>query len=162
MGGDILTLKIADYQLDQYFEVREYQAAAAAAGLEVTDVQALKGKPSDIGTPTYSKLRQQLVRIKKSDSRIKYTDEGHIDVKVDCGGDPIVFTVADTGPGIPDRFREQAFNKFSQLHLSTDSRKRGAGMGLRDQQGPRGSARRPHNGGEQRRRRLDVPLRDTA
>jgi hypothetical protein len=38
--GYIVTVKIADYQREQYFEVRKFQAAAAAAGLEATDVEA--------------------------------------------------------------------------------------------------------------------------
>lgn len=46
------------------------------------------------------------------------------------GGDLVEFAVRDTGRGIPGRFQEEVFNKFSRLHLSTDSRERGAGLGL--------------------------------
>lgn|GEM_PF-2574870 len=38
--------------------------------------------------------------------------------------------VVDTGRGIPERMLEETFKKFSKLHLSTDSRERGAGLGL--------------------------------
>jgi signal transduction histidine kinase len=71
--GYIVTVKIADYQREQYFEVRKFQAAAAAAGLEATDVEALKGDPSDTSTAAFQKLRSQLIRVKNSDSRIRFT-----------------------------------------------------------------------------------------
>jgi len=61
---------------------------------------------------------------------IKYTDEGSISVGVDATGEALEFTVRDTGRGIPARFQEDVFKKFSRLHLSTDSDERGAGLGL--------------------------------
>lgn len=70
--GYIVTVKIADYQKKQYFEVRKFQAAAAAASLEYDDLLALKGDASDEGTPAFEKLRSQLRRIKDSDMRIRF------------------------------------------------------------------------------------------
>lgn len=61
---------------------------------------------------------------------IKYTDEGKVTVTLDTTGEALELAVSDTGRGIPERFREDAFNKFSRLHLSTDTRERGAGLGL--------------------------------
>jgi len=73
VSGYIVTMKIADYQRDQYFEVRKFQAAAAAASLDASDVEALKGDSSDTPTPVFQKLRSQLIRIKNSDERIRFT-----------------------------------------------------------------------------------------
>lgn len=61
---------------------------------------------------------------------IKYTESGKITVRIDTAGDPVLFTIEDTGPGIPEEFREDVFKRFSSLHLSTDSNKRGTGLGL--------------------------------
>lgn len=72
VAGAIITVRIADYQRDQYFEVRKFQAAAAAATLEAADVNALKGNGSDLESPAFKKLRSQLISIKKSDARIRF------------------------------------------------------------------------------------------
>jgi signal transduction histidine kinase len=61
---------------------------------------------------------------------IKYTDEGSITIKADTAGGKIELAVSDTGRGIPERFLPEVFNKFSRVHLSTDSDERGAGLGL--------------------------------
>ena len=52
VGGYIVTMKVADYQRDQYFEVRKFQAAAAAAAIDEKDIQALAGAPGDASTAT--------------------------------------------------------------------------------------------------------------
>ncbi|MFH1150957.1 MAG: HAMP domain-containing sensor histidine kinase [Actinomycetota bacterium] len=70
--GYLVTVEIADYQREQYFEVRKFQDAAAAASIDYHDVEALKGDESDLDTPAYKKLWNQLRRIKESDSRIRY------------------------------------------------------------------------------------------
>jgi len=70
--GWIITIQTADYQRKQYFEVRKFQAASASACLDYHDIEELKGDPSDIGSPAFEKLRSQLVRVKESDSRIRF------------------------------------------------------------------------------------------
>ena len=72
VGGYIVTMKVADYQRDQYFEVRKFQAAAAAAAIDEKDIQALAGAPGDASTAVFQKLRSQLMRIKSSDIRIRF------------------------------------------------------------------------------------------
>jgi len=44
--------------------------------------------------------------------------------------DKLRFSLQDTGPGIPDSFKDEVFEKFSKLERSVDMRKQGAGMGL--------------------------------
>ncbi|MHB8895067.1 MAG: sensor histidine kinase, partial [Candidatus Geothermincolia bacterium] len=51
-------------------------------------------------------------------------------VAADAGNDVLTFSVTDTGRGIPEKLQEEVFKKFSRLHHSTDSRERGAGLGL--------------------------------
>ena len=71
-AGILVTFAVADFQREQYFEVRKFQAAAAAASVEASDIQALTGSGKDVGTPAFEKLRQQLKRIKNSDARIRF------------------------------------------------------------------------------------------
>mgnify|MGYP000529979092 FL=1 len=51
-----------------------------------------------------------------------------IRVAVQRSADRIVFSVTDSGPGIPDEFRDKVFNWFESR--SNGSRHRGAGLGL--------------------------------
>ncbi len=71
-GGLLVTFALADFQREQYFEVRKFQAAAAAASLDVADVQQLTGSAADIGTPAFESLRRNLARVKASDHRIRF------------------------------------------------------------------------------------------
>ncbi len=63
---------------------------------------------------------------------IKFTDEGCITVSVDYFPDnhEILFSVSDTGIGIPDDVKEVIFNKFAQGDSSNNRRYEGAGLGL--------------------------------
>jgi len=45
-------------------------------------------------------------------------------------GDAILFTVADTGPGIPPEYHELIFRKFGQVASGTAPRVRSSGLGL--------------------------------
>jgi two-component system phosphate regulon sensor histidine kinase PhoR len=42
----------------------------------------------------------------------------------------VVFTVADTGCGIPSEAQAHIFDKFIQLHPNRDDRTKGTGLGL--------------------------------
>lgn len=70
--GVVATLKVADYQRDQYFEVRKFQAAAAAAAVDCREVESLKGSEEDYANPAFWKLWSELKRVKMSDSRIRF------------------------------------------------------------------------------------------
>jgi signal transduction histidine kinase len=72
VGGYIVTVKVADYQREQYFEVRKFQAAASAASLDASQVESLTGRPSDADTKAFKSVRAQLQRIKNSDMRMRF------------------------------------------------------------------------------------------
>lgn len=71
-GGFLITRTLARFEKNKYFEVRELQAAAAAAGIDYRDVEALEGEKSDEKTPAFEELRRQLVRVKESDETIRF------------------------------------------------------------------------------------------
>ncbi len=53
-----------------------------------------------------------------------------VEVISEQSGDTIRVTVADQGPGIPESFKEQLFNKFAQAERADSQRKGGTGLGL--------------------------------
>jgi signal transduction histidine kinase len=60
------------------------------------------------------------------DNAQKFTDIGHIELKVEVRAPLLVFSVTDTGVGIDVKNRETIFEDFSKL----DSFKEGIGLGL--------------------------------
>jgi len=76
------------------------------------------------------KLRQILTNLLSN--AIKFTPEGgRVILKAAADGDWVVFTVADTGVGIPPDERERVFEKFRQAAPSTLTRDHeGTGLGL--------------------------------
>lgn len=61
----------------------------------------------------------------------KYSPEnGCIRLGADARGDTVRVWVKDEGPGIPEIFREQIFQKFSQADSSDTRQKGGTGLGL--------------------------------
>lgn len=70
------------------------------------------------------RLRSALVHL--IDNAQKFTDVGHIDVKVERKGEKVLFSVTDTGMGIAPADHEKIFETFSKL----DDFKEGIGLGL--------------------------------
>ncbi len=60
------------------------------------------------------------------DNAQKFTDVGHIDVKVERKGGKVLFSVTDTGVGIAPEDQERIFEDFTKL----DDFKEGIGLGL--------------------------------
>ncbi len=70
--GVLLTLKVADFQRVQYFDLRKSQAAAASATLDFKEIELLQGSSEDVGTPAFEELRSQLIRIRDADPRLTF------------------------------------------------------------------------------------------
>jgi two-component system, sensor histidine kinase len=70
------------------------------------------------------------------DNAIKYTDKGmvHIEAGIVHAGDPVQsmlrLVVQDTGPGIPDAFKEVMFRPFVQGSRPAGDARVGDGLGL--------------------------------
>ncbi len=81
------------------------------------------------------KLNQILLNL--VGNAIKFTEEGSVTVSVVCSGRnrneeeiPLIFTVTDTGIGIPDSKSEQVFDPFYQISDTAHRRHGGTGLGL--------------------------------
>ncbi len=87
--------------------------------------------PEDI--PTFLADQEKLTRVLMNilDNAIKFTPEGG-QIRVSAAvkdGREIVVKVEDTGPGVPEEYREKIFDRFSQIP-GRKSRRRGSGLGL--------------------------------
>ena len=62
---------------------------------------------------------------------IKFTDEGDITIRVQVSADErLLFTVSDTGIGIPARQLDEIFDEFSQITWGDRVKPEGTGLGL--------------------------------
>ena len=75
-----------------------------------------------------AKLRQILLNL--LNNACKFTDSGHVVMRIRQQGDDVIFEVDDTGPGIAPEHAEMVFEPFTQVDQSTTRIKGGAGLGL--------------------------------
>jgi len=67
------------------------------------------------------------------DNAVKYTPKkGHISVTLEQADDFIICTIADSGPGIPEEFREKVKERFFRMDESRSAEGTGLGMSLVD------------------------------
>lgn len=74
------------------------------------------------------RLRQVLANL--ASNAVKFTERGGISLTVKMGGTGPLFSLTDTGVGIPRERLETVFEKFSQADESTTRRFGGTGLGL--------------------------------
>jgi len=74
------------------------------------------------------KLRQILVNLLTN--AVKFTDHGSVRLSARADGDDVVFTVTDTGIGIPPSHLEHVFDAFWQVEQAASRRVGGTGLGL--------------------------------
>lgn len=61
---------------------------------------------------------------------VKFTEHGHVRVRLEARGDQLELAVEDTGCGIPETERENVFLEFHQLDGSSTRAAGGTGLGL--------------------------------
>jgi signal transduction histidine kinase len=107
---------------------QQVQALATAQGLTLTSEVAPK-------TPLFQADEDKLVRtlVNLLSNAIKFTPEGggiNISVRLAKDEQGIVFSVSDTGEGIPKDELEHVFEKFGQVESRKSGRKMSTGLGL--------------------------------
>ena len=129
-------LEAVDFDLSGLVEgVRRGVAAQAARkSLQVDLVWDPRLPRFFIGDPV--RLRQVLVNL--VDNAVKFTDLGSVSLEISLDGPqapdqetiPLLFSVRDTGIGVPLDKRQIIFDQFSQADGSTTRRFGGTGLGL--------------------------------
>ncbi len=61
---------------------------------------------------------------------IRYTVRGTVRVQAEAEGSEVILSVADTGIGIPEEYRERVFEEFFQIGNPERDRRKGLGLGL--------------------------------
>jgi signal transduction histidine kinase/DNA-binding NarL/FixJ family response regulator len=74
------------------------------------------------------RLRQVLANL--LGNAIKFTEKGHVKLRLERRGGSLRFEVSDTGIGVPAEARSRLFKAFSQADSSTTRRFGGTGLGL--------------------------------
>ena len=98
-----------------------------AQGRGLTILSRLNGLPSRV-TVDSGRLQQVLVNL--VNNAIKFTEEGSVTVEAHMQGDDLVFSVTDTGPGIPAAKADRLFEAFFQVDGSSTRDHGGVGLGL--------------------------------
>ena len=87
-------------------------------------------EPSAAGVWRMDSMRVRQVLANLISNAIKFTEKGHVSVRVWSSSRGIEFAVLDTGGGIPADRLEDLFGKFNQLDASTTRQFGGTGLGL--------------------------------
>lgn len=106
--------------------VNAHRSSAMAKGL-VLDLALDPGAPATFwcdGTKVMQVLHNLL------HNAIKFTDSGSVRLEVEPRGDAILFSVSDTGPGIPAGMQAAVFDQFFQVDAGNSRANEGTGLGL--------------------------------
>jgi signal transduction histidine kinase len=95
--------------------------------LNFVKLEIEKGKDKKI-ICDYLRLKQVLFNI--ISNSIKFTEHGYIKIKFEELEDSIIFTVKDTGIGIPSDKIKLVFDRFWQYDSSSTKKHKGVGLGL--------------------------------
>jgi PAS domain S-box-containing protein len=112
--------------LDEAAALVRPMAAAKQLPLEI-DPPDEKDEPLHLQSDVL-KLRQILVNLLTN--AVKFTDHGSVRLAARADGDDVLFTVTDTGIGIPLSHLEHVFDAFWQVEQAASRRVGGTGLGL--------------------------------
>jgi signal transduction histidine kinase len=133
--GDLLeltTLKRGGLEIkSSAFDIRDPVHDALASTRGRSDSVGLRVREPDqriLMVSDRRKISKLLVALLSN--AYKFTSSGEIRISVSLAGDHVVYTVEDTGIGIPEEMHRQVFDEFRQVDGSTTRRYGGSGLGL--------------------------------
>lgn len=120
-----------DLQVERLLPLLEEALENYRAYASEKQVELVLDSAADQTEVLVDKGRLQQILYNLLSNAIKYSPEGGtIHIKLRQIGNDVRVTVADQGPGIPEAFRDQIFEKFSQADSSDSRQKGGTGLGL--------------------------------
>jgi peptide/nickel transport system substrate-binding protein len=135
--SDVLDLAKAEAghikpELD-WFDVASLLEEAEDIGISLTQesgVMFILDAPADVGRMFGDRLKLKQILLNLIGNAAKFTKKGRISLRVDSTPASLVFTVEDTGPGMPADRLDSLFKAFSQIGGSNAPRAEGTGLGL--------------------------------
>ena len=123
-----LELELAPFDLEQLASGAHaaFTSIAAAKGLSF-DLQI---EPDAAGTYLGDSTRVRQILYNLVSNALKFTDRGHVSVRMSADERGLIVRIEDTGIGIPPDRVAHLFQKFEQADASTTRRFGGTGLGL--------------------------------
>jgi signal transduction histidine kinase/CheY-like chemotaxis protein len=123
-----LTLEEAEFCLDELARGAHGAFSAVAEQKDLRFRMEIAPEAQGVYLGDSTRVRQILYNL--ISNALKFTETGGIDVNVTLAEPGLVFSVRDTGIGIPADRVEQLFEKFEQADTSTTRKFGGTGLGL--------------------------------
>ena len=122
-----LTLSVGEYAIGELV----HGVCASMEGLAAEKSLALIVQvPADLKAGMGDEQRISQVLLNLVGNAIKFTEQGHVMVRVNSSADRYQVLVSDTGPGIATAEVESIFEEFHQADGSSTREKGGTGLGL--------------------------------
>lgn len=94
------------------------------------DIDLIRDYPEEWPLVYVDQMRIKQALINLLGNAAKYTEEGHIALRVVPDGETVAITVEDTGIGIPAEFHTAIFEEFRQVDETAARKRIGTGLGL--------------------------------
>jgi signal transduction histidine kinase len=105
--------------------VKAFEAPFDEKGLSIS-----LDAPDEECTADLDPRRIEQVLTNLIDNALKFTENGRVVVRVERDPSNVVFSIQDSGPGIPTELHQKVFEKFFSLDDEPREGRQGVGLGL--------------------------------
>lgn len=121
---ELTELNVAD-ETEEIVQLFGSRAEEKGLSLNLEIDEVARGATAEIDRGALSSILQNLIG-----NAIKFTEEGHVCVRVDLRDDRVAVTVMDTGIGVGEESLEHIFEPFKQESSGLSRSHEGSGLGL--------------------------------
>jgi signal transduction histidine kinase len=122
-----LSLSLCEYSVHSIVDT---VVATTGALARAKNIEVRAAVPPDLPTGYGDERRLTQVLLNVVGNAIKFTDTGHVEIRVTATDEHFMIAVEDTGPGIPPADQGRIFDEFQQVDNSSTRQKGGTGLGL--------------------------------
>jgi two-component system sensor histidine kinase ChiS len=132
---DMAQLEAGEFNLhmetaDLHAICEEAMTSARGLLLDQEEVDLVRDYPAEWPQVYVDKMRLKQALLNLLGNAVKYTEKGHIALRVRSTADIVHLTVEDTGIGIPEEHLEKIFQEFMQVDETAARKRIGTGLGL--------------------------------